>query len=109
MPSNGKNTTVRGVRWAGVSRARSVHGVDRPSDHCGSPPGPLGLPLGSSGPHARALVFIVGLDKAHRIAREEMWVGYVPQTLTHKCPHAQATQSDSHHKGAYEYDGALSF
>ena len=28
---------------------------DRPSGHCASPPGPLGSPLGSSGPHARAL------------------------------------------------------
>ena len=29
--------------------------MDPPSGHCASPPGPPGSPLGSSGPHARAL------------------------------------------------------
>ena len=29
--------------------------MDRPSGHCASPPGPPRSPLGSSGPHARAL------------------------------------------------------
>ena len=29
--------------------------MDRPSGHCASPPGPPGSPLGSSGPHGRAL------------------------------------------------------
>ena len=39
----------------GVSLARSVHAVDPPSGRCASPPGPPRSPLGSSGPHARAL------------------------------------------------------
>ena len=35
--------------------SRTVRTPEPPSGHCASPPGPPGSPLGSSGPHARAL------------------------------------------------------